>query len=152
MRASAARGAKTPPPRRPRRTTAARKAAIRKTVRTAGPSAAAICAGAAIEAGHAALHLPPVPYGWMAAGGVITLRGRDAIDALRVRRSGGKAAARRRRKFQGHATMPEVREKLSVGAARRRAKVSRPSLAGPVASPHLRPAWSWPAADGRPSP
>ena len=63
-------------------------------------------------------------------GGVIALRGRDGLDSLKFRRNGGKAAERRRRKYQGTASAREVHAKLSVPAARKRAKVTRPSLAG----------------------
>jgi type IV secretion system protein VirD4 len=112
---------------------AGRKAAAQKAmVRAAGPSAAVVLVAAAAEHAHVALHIPPVPYGWMAASGIIALRGRDGLDVLMARRSGGKAAARRRKKYQGTASASEVHGKLSVHAARRRAKVTRPSLAGRI--------------------
>lgn len=43
-------------------------------------------------------------------------------------RRGGRAAARKRRRYQGTASAREIRRKLSVTAARRRAVITRPSL------------------------
>jgi type IV secretion system protein VirD4 len=105
-----------------------RKAAQKAIMRAVGPDAAVIAAGVIAEAAH----VTPVPFGWVAVGGVAALRGRDGFDALLARRGGGKAAARRRRKFQGSASASEVRGKLSVRAARKRAKVTRPSLHGRI--------------------
>jgi type IV secretion system protein VirD4 len=114
--------------RKPGRTAAARKAALR----AAGPSAAAVAAGVIAQAASEAGHVWHLPYGWMAAGGVVALRGRDGLDSLRASRTGGKAAERRRRKYQGTASASEVHGKLSVRAARKRAKVTRPSLRGRI--------------------
>jgi type IV secretory pathway TraG/TraD family ATPase VirD4 len=99
----------------------------RAALRSAGRPAALLTAAAVIQYAHV---LPPVPYAWMTAGGIVALRGRDGLDAIRVRRSGGKAAERRRRAYQGTASASEVRASLSVAAARKRAKVTRPSAGG----------------------
>jgi len=88
--------------------------------------ASVLSAAAILQLAHAG----PLPYIGFAAGGLVTFYGRDGIDALRERRSGGKRAERARRKFQGTATAREIRGSLSVRAARRQAKVTRPSLAG----------------------
>jgi type IV secretion system protein VirD4 len=130
MTARAGRRAK--PDRKPGRIAARKAAAQKAALRAAGPSAAAVVIGAAAEHAHVALHIPPMPYGWMVASGVIALRGRDGLDVLTARRSGGKAAARRRKKYQGTASASEVHGKLSVRAARKRAKITRPSLAGRI--------------------
>ena len=45
-------------------------------------------------------------------------------------RSGGKAAMRRRRRWQGHATWAELHRKLSLAAVRRNARGMRPSFGG----------------------
>jgi type IV secretion system protein VirD4 len=66
-------------------------------------------------------------YGAGVVSGVGGLRGWDAIE---WHRAGGKAAARRRRKFQGTATTAEIHRTLSERAARRRARTVRPSLEG----------------------
>ncbi len=70
---------------------------------------------------------------WLAllpAGAVLGL----AADRFREHRGwhrcGGKAAARRRRRWQGHATWPELHRKHSLAAARRNAKAMRPSFGG----------------------
>lgn len=43
-------------------------------------------------------------------------------------RSGGRAARRRRRRYQGTASAREIQAKLSLSAARRRAEITRPSI------------------------
>jgi hypothetical protein len=102
----------------------ARRAVVKATVRPA------VVLGAAeiLQLAHAA----PLPFTGFAAGGVAVWYGRDGWDSLRERRSGGKRAARQRRKFQGTATRREVGGSLSVRAARKQAKVTRPALAGKI--------------------
>jgi hypothetical protein len=51
-------------------------------------------------------------------------------------RRGGKAAARKRRKYQGPASRREIRAKLSLSAVRRRAHITRPA----TGRPHKLPA------------
>lgn len=133
-RASAAMRKAKPakPARKPGRIAARRDKAVNAVARKAAPSVSALALSAACQQAHAALHLPPLGYAWMTAGGIVALRGRDGIDAIRARRSGGKAAERRRRKYQGTASAAEVHAKLSVRAARKRAKVTRPSLRGRI--------------------
>jgi hypothetical protein len=113
------KGRKPEPPKQGR--IARRKQqAGRAALKAAGPSATAVAVAAAVQEAHAALYLPPVPYAWMTAGGIVALRGRDGIDALRERRAGGKRAMRQRRKFQGTASRREVGRSLSPRAAARR--------------------------------
>ena len=123
-------GRKAKPPKPPGRLAARRDAAKRRAVRAAAPSAAVLLAGAAAQAGHAPLHLPDLPYAYMAGASLVSLRARDLYEAAHVRRHGGKRAARKRRKYQGPASAREIHARLSVQAARRRAKVTRPSLGG----------------------
>lgn len=108
---------------------AARQRARRAAV-TAGGYAGAVGAAGMIQAAHGTPLLPAGPYALMTASAIGALKARDGYEALRERRAGGKAAARRRRKYQGTASAREVHGKLSVTAARRRAKVTRPSLNG----------------------
>jgi hypothetical protein len=91
--------------------------------RKAAPPAVVLTAAAILQAEHA-------PAGWLISSGVglAVWYGRDALDARFHRRSGGKRAARQRRKFQGFATSRELRRNLSAAAVRKDAKVSRPSL------------------------
>jgi type IV secretion system protein VirD4 len=109
--------------RKPGRIAVRRQQVARAAARAAWKPAAVAIAAAA-EAAHigiplyvADLHMP---YGWIAAGGVLALSGRDGYDSLQERRSGGKRAARARRKYQGTATGREVTRSLSPRAARRR--------------------------------
>ena len=118
----------TPAPKRQgriaRRTEKATAAAARATYKPA----LVLSAAAVLECAHVGY----LPWGWLALGGVATWYGRDRADSIRERRSGGKSAARRRRKFQGTATSGEIGTSLSVRAARRNAKVTRPSLGGRI--------------------
>ena len=100
------------------------KAAAAVVKATAVPGSV-LASGAVLQIAH----VPPAPWGWVAAGGVATYYCRDAADAIRERRSGGRRAARQRRKFQGTATASEIRRSLSLSAARKQARVTRPSLA-----------------------
>lgn len=103
--------------------------AKRALARKAAPPAVLLSASVILQAAHA-------PAGWPIATalGIAAWYGRNGIDVARERRSGGRLAARRRRRYQGEATAAEIRGSLSVPAARRQAKVTRPSLAGRVAA------------------
>jgi type IV secretion system protein VirD4 len=103
-----------------------RDKAAAAAVRGAAVPGSVLASAAVLQAAH----VPPAPWGWIAAGGVATWYCRDAADAIRERRSGGRRAARQRRRFQGTATASEIRGSLSVSAARKQARVTRPSLAG----------------------
>lgn len=85
--------------------------------RKAAPSAVVLSAAAILQAEHA-------PAGWLisSAAGLALWYGRDALDARFHRRSGGKRAARARRKFQGMATNREIARSLSPRAARNRTR------------------------------
>jgi hypothetical protein len=110
--------------------TAKRKAAPSAAVLTAAKKKAA--APAAVLTAATILQLEHAPYGWLvsSAAGLALWYGRDALDARFHRRSGGKRAARARRKYQGFATSRDLRRNLSAAAVRKDAKVSRPSLDG----------------------
>lgn len=114
-----------PPPKRGRIRQRADQAAAAATRATAVPGSVLV-SGAILQAAH----VPPAPWGWVAAGGVGAWYCRDAADVIRERRSGGRRAARQRRRFQGTATAPEIRRSLSLSAARKQARVTRPSLGG----------------------
>jgi type IV secretion system protein VirD4 len=86
----------------------------------------ALAAGAILQTAHVAA----LPWGWMTVAALATYYGREGVDSIRERRSGGKVAARRRRRFQGTATASEIHGSLSLSAARKQARVTRPSLAG----------------------
>jgi type IV secretion system protein VirD4 len=114
----------TPAPKRKGRIGRRREKATAAAARATYKPALVLSAGAVLQAAHTG------PWGWLALGGVATWYGRNGIDSRRERRSGGKRAARQRRKYQGTATAPEIRRSLSLPAARRQSKVTRPSLAG----------------------
>jgi type IV secretion system protein VirD4 len=118
----------TPPPKRKGRIARRREKAVAAAARATYKPALALSAAAILQAAHTG------PWGWLALGSVATWYGREGADAIRERRSGGKVAARRRRKFQGTATASEIGTALSVRAARRNAKVTRPSLPGRIAA------------------
>jgi type IV secretion system protein VirD4 len=117
-----------PPPKRKGRIARRAEKATAAAARATYKPALVLSAGAVLQAAHTG------PWGWLALGSVATWYGREGADAMRVRRSGGKVAARRRRKFQGTATASEIGASLSVRAARRNAKVTRPSLSGRIAA------------------
>lgn len=121
---------KTKPDKKPGRITARKDRAKQAAVKAAAPSVAVLLAGAAAQAGHAPLHLCDLPYAYMAGASLMSLRVRDLYEAAHVRRHGGRRAARKRRKYQGPASAREVHRKLSVQAARKRAKVTRPMYGG----------------------
>jgi type IV secretion system protein VirD4 len=114
----------TPPPKRKGRIARRREKAIGAAAKATYKPALILSAATVLQAAHTG------PWGWLALGSVATFYGREGYDAIRERRSGGKAAARRRRRFQGTATASEIRGSLSLRAARKQAKVTRPSLAG----------------------
>jgi type IV secretion system protein VirD4 len=111
--------------RKPGRVAARRDQAVGAAKKKAAAPAVVLSAAAVLQAEHA-------PAGWLisSAAGLALWYARDALDARFHRRSGGKRAARARRKFQGTATSRELSEKLSLTAARKRAKVTRPSYNG----------------------
>lgn len=113
------------PPRKPGKIRQRRDRAVRAAARKAAPPAVILSAATILQMAHA-------PDGWpIAAGaGLAAWYGRHGLDIVRERRSGGKVAARRRRKFQGTATASEIRGSLSLTAARKQSRVTRPSLAG----------------------
>ena len=130
MTATATRKPQAKPDRKPGRIRARSQRTRKAAVRAAAPSAAVLLAAAAAQAGHAVVSAPDLPYLYMAGASLVSLRARDLYEAAHVRRHGGKRAARKRRKFQGPASAREIHRKLSVQAARRRAKVTRPACGG----------------------
>ena len=103
-----------------------RKARFVRTAKTKGaPSAGVLSAALILQMAHA-------PDGWLIASGLGlgAWYGRAGYDAVRERRSGGKSAARRRRRYQGFATSRELKRNLSAAAVRKDAKVTRPSMLG----------------------
>jgi hypothetical protein len=73
-------------------------------------------------------YLPPLPA--LVLGAALGHAGIRLHEAHGWHRGGGKAAARQRRRYQGHATMAELHRKLGLAAARRNAAIMRPSLGG----------------------
>lgn len=116
---------KQKPQRKPGRIRQRRDKAVRAAARKTAPPAAVLSAAAVLQ-------MASVPDGWIlaTAAGITVWYGRNGVDAIRARRSGGKRAARQRRKYQGTATSRELHGKLSLKAARRRAKVTRPLTPG----------------------
>jgi hypothetical protein len=113
-----------PPPKRKGRIARRAEKATAAAARATYKPALVLSAAAVLQAAHLG------PWGWLALGSVATWYGREGADAMRVRRSGGKVAARRRRRFQGFATGRELKRNLSAAAVRRDAKVTRPSFGG----------------------
>lgn len=83
--------------------------------------------GSAMLAGLAA-GSPQLTYA--ALGGAAVHAGIRLQEARNWHRRGGKAAARKRRRHQGHASRREMNRKVSLAAARRSTAVMRPSLGG----------------------
>lgn len=114
----------------PRRQPSRLERAIGRAVRGAAPYgtalAAAVITGLMFHQGW----LPLVTLG--AAGMHAAIRLHEAHG---WHRRGGKAAMRRRRRFQGTATSAELRRTLSLPAVRRRARITRPSLTGTLRPP-----------------
>ena len=119
------------PSRGPGRISARIGAARASARRAAVPAAVILLAAAIVQACLTAVHAPHLPPAiWMAGGALAALRTRDIYEAVHVRRHSGRRAARKRRKFQGPASAREIHRLLSVHAARRRAKVTRPGFGG----------------------
>ena len=119
------------PPRRRKQTRAGRAVRLKATraARAAAPYAAGYgsVAIAAEAAGHPAAAVFTV--GVFTAHSVIRLH-----EAYGWHRSGGKAAQRRRRKYQGMATSRDISRNLSPAAARRKSRTLFPDL-DPDAAP-----------------
>jgi type IV secretion system protein VirD4 len=114
-RAKPAATARTPkPPGRIRRAVHRKRARV---AREAIPYAASFAAAAA---GATILHQPDL--GLVAFGVTSGVAGVRLHEALGWHRSGGKAAMRKRRRYQGTASRAELRRKLSVHAAGRHAR------------------------------
>jgi type IV secretion system protein VirD4 len=94
-----------------------RDRAARAAAKATAKPALILSASVVLQAAHAA----PLPFVGFAVGGIATYYGREGFDTIRERRSGGKRAARARRKYQGTATSRELGRHLSPRAARRRA-------------------------------
>lgn len=62
----------------------------------------------------------------LTCGAVLGIAGLKLHEGWGWHRKGGKAAARARRKYQGHASRHEIAGRLSARAIRRRAHVTRP--------------------------
>jgi hypothetical protein len=114
----------TPAPKKKGRIARRAEKATAAAARATYKPALILSAAAVLQMAHAG------PWGWVTLGGVITFYARNGIDSRRERRSGGKRAARQRRKFQGFATGRELRRNLSASAVRKDAKVTRPSFGG----------------------
>jgi hypothetical protein len=91
--------------------------------RTITPYAAFLAAGAAADL---ALQQPGLL--WFAAGGTLVHACIRLHENYGWHRGGGKAAMRKRRKYQGTATRRELRRGFSPAAARRRAAIVSPGL------------------------
>ena len=101
--------------------------AARRKARQAAPYAAGLVAALILAvAGH------PVLAG-TGIGVVATFAAVRLLEAHGTRRNGGKRAARQRARYQGMATWRELCG-LSLRAARKRAKVTRPQTAGRLAA------------------
>lgn len=116
----------TPKPRVRKPPGRLRRAAQRKAVRSAregAPYAASI----AVAAAAAAIFRQP-DLALLGLGGTAGVAGVRLHEAFGWHRSGGKAAIRRRRRWQGTATRRELRRNLSPSAARKRAAVTCPGI------------------------
>ena len=114
---------KAAPPKPPGRVSLAAKRRQEHMARAVAP----YVAGLAVTAVAAlVLRLPGLL--WFAAGGVIVHVAIRLHEAHGWHRGGGKAAMRKRRKYQGTATRRELRRNLSPAAARKRAAVVSPGL------------------------
>jgi hypothetical protein len=67
----------------------------------------------------------------LTCGAVLGIAGLKLHEGWGWHRKGGKAAARARRKYQGHASRREIAGRLSARAIRRRAHVTRPGTDRP---------------------
>ena len=109
-----------------------RVAASRAARRVAWAGGVILAAGV-IQAAHHVMHLPGWPYPLMAASILAYHYARAGWELIEFRRSGGRAAKRRRRKYQGAATLRDIHRHLSPAAVTKRAAVTRPSLDGKAA-------------------
>ena len=117
--------AKVRPPRKAGRT---ERAIRHKAARAAKAAAPYLITVTVILAASMWLHSPPLS--WAGAGAVAGIAAMRLHEAYGWHRKGGKAAARKRRRYQGTATWREIHCGLSLRAARKRIRVTRPSLAG----------------------
>ena len=100
-----------------------------RILRTAIRTAVILAAAALLQGGSRLLHLPGLPYLLMTIAVLGYHKLRNAWEALRFRRSGGKRASRHRSRFQGPASRREIRRYLSPQAVLKKAHILRPSLA-----------------------
>ena len=120
------------PPASPTRKPPGRLATYtRRKARLAAPYAAGLVVALILDV---ALHMSGRLF-CAATAVAATLAAGRLLDARDIRRAGGRRAARQRRKVQGLASWREWRRHLSLTAARRRARVTRPQTPGrlPVA-------------------
>jgi type IV secretory pathway TraG/TraD family ATPase VirD4 len=87
--------------------------------------AAPYAAGLTVALAAAVLMHSLAPF-WVAIGLVAMHAGLRLLEAVDIRRNGGRRAARQRRKYQGMASRRDSGRHLSLVAVRRRAKVTRP--------------------------
>ena len=115
------------PPGRIKRAVRRKKAGVYRAVRPylAGLAAVAVLTLVIMVAAPSLLPLVLLPLG-----AVLGIGGDRYREHRGWHRSGGKAAMRRRRRWQGHATWPELHRKLSLAAVRRNARGMRPSFDG----------------------
>ncbi len=115
------------PPGRIKRAIRRKKAGVYRAVRPylAGLAAVAVLTLVIMVAAPGLLPLVLLPLGV-----VLGIAGDRYREHRGWHRSGGKAAMRRRRGWQGHATWAELNRKLSLAAARRNARGMRPLFGG----------------------
>jgi hypothetical protein len=126
---------KTPPPPKTEVPPGRVRAAIRrKRARVAKATAPYVLAyGAALVLVMIAsllLGVTPLPGMFFVLGAALAHAVIRLHEASGWHRDGGKAAQRKRRRFQGPATMRELHRRLGLRAARRNAAIMRPSLGG----------------------
>lgn len=115
------------PPGRIKRAIRRKKAGVFKAVRPALVSLAAVAVLAlALMGAEPSL----LPLALLPLGAVLGVAGDRYREHRGWHRRGGKAAMRKRRRYQGHATWPELHRKLSLTAVRRNARTMRPSFGG----------------------
>jgi hypothetical protein len=88
----------------------------------------------AASLGAALLFAAVTGQGWIALmtlGGVISVAGLRLHEGFGWHRKGGRAAARKRRKYQGPASRREIQARLSYRAIQKRAHVTRPAMENP---------------------
>ena len=102
----------------------------RRKARAAAPYAAGL-----IISGILAAILRSMMLFGVAVGVTATLITGRLLEERGIRRAGGRRAARQRRKYQHEATRWDIHKHLSAGAARRKARFTRPQTTGRLA-PH----------------